>query len=152
MLRRLKELLAPAEAADETPDPERVRVATCVLLIEVAGADNEFSPVECERIITSLRARFGLSQDEAEELMDVAQQRRSESYDLWKFTNQINETCSPPEKIQIIEEVWRVIYADGTLEGHEDYLVHKLARLLNLNHPQLIDAKLRVLEETRANE
>jgi len=45
--------------------------------------------------------------------------------------------------MHIIEEVWRVIYADGTLEAHEDYLVHKLAKLLNLNHPQLIKMKMK---------
>ncbi|MCP4642028.1 MAG: hypothetical protein GY851_16415, partial [bacterium] len=50
---------------------------------------------------------------------------------------------------QIIEEVWRVIFADGRLDGHEDYLVHKLARLLNLNHPQLIAAKVKVMEESK---
>src|SRR5690606_16761152 len=49
----------------------------------------------------------------------------------------------------ILREVWRVIYADGTLDGHEDYLVHKLAKLLNLNHPMLIEAKMAVLREIR---
>ena len=153
MLERLFELFAVKEVSRETPDNgERLRLATCVILLEVAGADNEFSPVECERILTSLRDRFHLSQEEAEELVRVAQERREESSDLWKFTNQINQICSHEEKIQVIEEVWRLIYADNTLEGHEDYLVHKLARLLNLSHPQLIGAKLKVLKEIRGTD
>jgi uncharacterized tellurite resistance protein B-like protein len=41
--------------------------------------------------------------------------------------------------------VWRVIYADGKLDKHEDYLVKKIAHLLNLRHREMIDAKLRVL-------
>ena len=57
------------------------------------------------------------------------------------------KASSPAEKRQIIEEVWRVIYADGALDAHEDYLVHKLAKLLNLNHPQLIEAKMTVKGE-----
>ena len=39
--------------------------------------------------------------------------------------------------------IWRVAYADGTIEKHEDYLVHKLARLLRLTHKQLIETKLK---------
>lgn len=153
MLERLFELFAVKEISREQPDGgERLRLATCVILLEVAGADNEFSPAECERILTSLRGRFQLDQEEAEELVRVAQERREESSDLWKFTNQINQTCSREEKIQVIEEVWRLIYADNTLDGHEDYLVHKLARLLNLNHPQLIDAKMKVLAELRGSD
>ena len=31
------------------------------------------------------------------------------------------------------------------LDKHEDYLVHSLAKMLNLSHRELIDAKLRVL-------
>jgi uncharacterized tellurite resistance protein B-like protein len=36
------------------------------------------------------------------------------------------------------------VYADGKLDKHEDYLVHKLANLLRLTHKQLIEAKLKV--------
>src|SRR3989338_8890693 len=44
------------------------------------------------------------------------------------------------EKIKVIETVWKVVYADGKLDMHEDYLVHKLSKLLKLSHKQLIDA------------
>jgi uncharacterized tellurite resistance protein B-like protein len=150
MLERLFKLFAIEEDTAEKADPdEKLRMATCVILLEVAGADDEFSPEECEHIITVLRERFQITQDEAEELIRVTQERLDESSDLWKFTNQINQACSNAEKVHIIEEVWRLIFADSVLDGHEDYLVHKLARLMNLKHPILIDAKLKVLKEIR---
>jgi uncharacterized tellurite resistance protein B-like protein len=151
MLSRLFDIFSVKPRADEQKHHElRLRTATCVLLLEMAGSDNEFSPTECEHIIEALRKRFHLSQEEAEDLVQVAQGRRAESSDLWKFTNYINEACSTHEKLEVIEEVWRVVYADGRLDGHEDYLAHKLARLLNLDHPQLIRAKLKVLAEIRS--
>ena len=52
---------------------------------------------------------------------------------------------SEQKKTQIIEMVWEIIYIDGKLDQHEDYLVHKLARLLRLSHKQLIEAKLKIL-------
>ncbi len=150
MLERLLELFAPKIQLDSATTDDGLRIATCVILLEVAGADNEFSSVECARIVAALRARFSLSQDEAEHLIETAQQRRAESSGVWRFTNLVNQECTHDEKIAIIEEIWRVIYADGTLEAHEDYLAHLLARLLNLTHPQLIEAKLRILQEIRS--
>jgi uncharacterized tellurite resistance protein B-like protein len=41
--------------------------------------------------------------------------------------------------------VWEIAYTDGKLDKYEDYLVHKLAKLLHLTHKQLIEAKLRVI-------
>jgi len=44
-----------------------------------------------------------------------------------------------------MELVWKLVYADGILDKHEDYLAHKLAKLLRLSHRELIDAKLKAL-------
>lgn len=148
MLNKLFDLFGTKpDEPDAELDADQVRVATCALLLAVAGADNEFAPSECEQIVETLRCRFELSQEDAEELIKVSQERVDESVDVWRFTNRINAACTNAEKIQIIEEIWRVIYADGAVDGHEDYMVHKLARLLNLNHPQLIDAKLKIRDE-----
>ena len=149
MLGRIFDVFSGKKEAPEIPKQERLESATCVLLLEVAGADNEFSPEECDRIIKTLCTRFSLSQEQAEELIEAANTRRAQSFDIWKFTNEINETCTVDEKKEIIGEVWRVIYADGSLDAHEDFIAHKLGRLLNLTHPELIEAKVQVLEELR---
>jgi len=41
-------------------------------------------------------------------------------------------------------QTWRVIYADGRLNAYEDHFVHRLAKLLRLEHEDLIEAKLKV--------
>lgn len=122
-----------------------VRVATCALLLEMAYIDGEFSDSEKEKIIQTLREVHGLSEEAVAELLKAAKEELKGSIDLWRFTNLINQNYSPEEKIQIIEMVWRLAYADGTLDKHEDYLLHKMANLLRLTHKQLIDAKLKVL-------
>ena len=123
---------------------ERIQVATCALLLEVANSDDEFSDSERNNIIQILEKDFKLSDEYAKELMELSDKKREESIDLWHFTNLINEHYSIEEKIKIIEMVWKVIYADGKLDKHEDHLAHKLSNLLKLTHKQLIDAKLKV--------
>lgn len=138
---------APLEQEDDSE--ERLKIATCVLLLEVALADDEFAPEEREQLLNALRDRFSLEADDAEELLDAAHKSRENSIDLWQFTNRINQMCDGPEKIRIIEEVWRIICADKAMDGHEDHIAHRLAKLLNLTHRELIGAKLKVLAEFR---
>ncbi|GAB4372643.1 MAG: hypothetical protein Kow0042_16040 [Calditrichia bacterium] len=123
----------------------RVILATCALLLEMAQFDGEFSESEQARFLEIMESEYGLSGREAEEIQQAAQRELAQARDLWQFTHRINQQFTPIEKERVIELVWRMVYADGKLDKHEDYLVHKLARLLNLSHSQLIDAKLRVL-------
>jgi uncharacterized tellurite resistance protein B-like protein len=48
-----------------------------------------------------------------------------------------------------VEAAWKVIYADDKLHGYEDHFVHKLAKLLQLRHSDLIEAKLKAKYENR---
>jgi len=150
MLSSVLKLISPnTEEHSETLPHDALQVATCVLLLEVASADDEFHDDERDHIVETMQKRFDLAPEDAHELIEYAHHARQHSSDLWKFTNHINKNCTKDEKLQILSEVWRVIFIDGTLDGHEDYIIHKFARLLNLNHPQLIETKLAVLEEFR---
>jgi uncharacterized tellurite resistance protein B-like protein len=122
-----------------------VRIATCALLLEMANIDGEFSELEKESIIEVLKNNYQLSAEHAAALIEAAEDELEKSIDLWQFAKLINENYATEEKIKVIETIWQVIYTDGILDKHEDYLVHKLAKLLRLSHKQLIDAKLKVL-------
>jgi uncharacterized tellurite resistance protein B-like protein len=45
----------------------------------------------------------------------------------------------------VMENIWRVIYADGRLDKYEDHIVHKLATILRIPHSRMIEAKLKYL-------
>jgi len=145
----LKKVEVEKEPQEQT-EAERLQVATCIILLEVAKSDDEFSSIEKATVGAILKKKFDLSAEAAEELIKVASREREESVDLWEFTNLINENYSKEEKRRIVESAWRVIYADEKLDGYEDYFVHKLAKLLQLDHSDLIDAKLKVKYENKA--
>jgi len=128
---------------------QNTQVATCAVLLEMARIDNEFSEEEQESLISILKERYGLSNEDAEKLILASNEELEGSIDLWRFTNLINRHYAIEEKLEIIRTVWEIAYADGKLDKHEDYLLHKLAELLNLTHKQLIDAKLSVLEDNK---
>ncbi len=142
-----KRLLKPSDiesVSQEKEEFERIQTATCIILLEVAKSDDEFSSIEKTTLTAILQKKFELSADAAEELMEIASRKREESIDLWEFTNLINENYTKEEKRKIVEAVWQIIYADEKLDKYEDHFVHKLAKLLQLKHDDLIKAKLKV--------
>ncbi|KPJ65352.1 hypothetical protein AMJ44_10475, partial [candidate division WOR-1 bacterium DG_54_3] len=146
---KLKDMLfkkiEPGLEIQELDESVRIQIATCVLLLEVAKSDDEFSSIEKATISAILKKKFQMSHEAAEELMEIAKGKRAESIDLWEFTHLINQNFSIEEKTKVVEAAWRVIYADRKLDKYEDHLMHKLAKLLRLNHNEMIEAKMRVL-------
>jgi uncharacterized tellurite resistance protein B-like protein len=122
-----------------------IRIATCALLLEMGSIDGEFTQSERERIMAILKKDYHLSDEHADALVQASAEELNQSIDYWQFTNLINQNYSMDEKIRIIELVWKIAYTDGKLDKHEDYLVHKLAKLLRLTHKQLIEAKLKII-------
>jgi len=149
MINRLKKVFQkPADRSGgviSVAREEDLRIATCALLLEIATIDDEFSPDERESIVSLLKSEYGLPEEEVLELKQEARAELKRNIDLWQFTNLINENYSEAEKIRVVEVLWRIVYADGKLDKHEDFLIHKLAKLLRLRHQQLIEVKLKVL-------
>jgi uncharacterized tellurite resistance protein B-like protein len=139
--------LAP-DAAGPASSADRLALATCVLLLEAAHADSELTADEQAALEGVVRERFGLDAAQVASLLALADQERRQSTDLYQFTRLIAEHYDRSQKLAVLELLWRVVYSDGRLEAHEDALLHKFARLLDLRHGELIALKLKVKGET----
>ena len=125
-------------------DQHRLRVATCVLLLEVAYADDEFSAQERAKIDGMIGARFKLDDVETTELLALAEKERNAGGDLYQFARLVNESYPRARRLAIVELLWEVVYSDGVLEAHEDALMHKLGTLLGVRHEELMAVKVSV--------
>lgn len=125
-----------------------VHLAACAVFLEMAGIDNEFDERERTQILDVFRSEYGLSAGEIADLKQAAEIELLKAKGHWSFTHVINECFSNEEKSRLVELLWRLVYADGRMDEHENYFIHKLAKLLRLTHRDLIDAKLRVLHGT----
>jgi uncharacterized tellurite resistance protein B-like protein len=138
-----------ADTGSSSADRE-LQIATCALLLDSARADTEFTPEEERKIEQLMRGHFALSEEAFLEIKKLSEQKLKGSIDLWQFAKTIKEQYSYKEKEKIIEMLWEIIYTDDSLHAHEDYLVHKVAELLNLDHRHLIDAKMKILGQRKA--
>lgn len=130
----------------DTPQDQehRLRVAVAALLTEVVRMDEEIAEVERAQVLASIAEKFELDAKEAAELMALAEEEAQAATDFYQFTSQINLAFSPVQKVKLIEHMWRVAYADGTLHKYEEHFIRKLADLLHVPHQKFIATKLRV--------
>lgn len=131
---------------DEVPDGpvSSSRVAVATLLVEIARADFEVDPAERIAIRRMLGAAYGLDPESAGELLARAEHAVEDAVSLYEFTSRLNDELSPAQKVEIIEMLWRVAFADGRIDKYEEHLVRKAADLLHVPHRRFIRAKLKV--------
>ncbi|NLT51229.1 MAG: TerB family tellurite resistance protein [Ignavibacteria bacterium] len=127
----------------------KVQIATCALLIEVANSDNEFRPEERLKIIDIMKNTFGLEEKIIEELIELSHQEIKESVSLYEFTEIINSNFSEEEKFEIIKNIWRLVLVDNELDAHEDHIIKKIGGNLHIYNQEIIEAKLLVKEEIK---
>jgi uncharacterized tellurite resistance protein B-like protein len=127
-----------------------LRLATAAVLLDIAYADGTFTPAEDGNVAGFLAQRFSLSTEDAQELMEAAEEIRRKTVDHFALTHYIRKNSPLAERIEIVKTMWRLALSDGTLTDYEGYLVRKLADLLGLEHHVMIDAKSAVLRELGA--
>jgi len=137
-----------AEASVEEADaqPADLRLAACALLLELAYADDEFTDAERNHLEYAIRRQFGLDQEQAGQLVELAEEQRAKAVDLWSFTNLIADNYSLGQKMVLAEAMWGLVYSDGDLASREDYLMRKISGLLRLEPGYLAEARKRVEE------
>jgi uncharacterized tellurite resistance protein B-like protein len=120
-----------------------IELATAALLVEVGRLDAEIDAAERAAMLRAVRGKFGLSAQEAETLIGLAEAEARDATDYYQFTSLINRHFSQEQRQRVIELMWQVAYADAELSAHEQHVVRKIAGLLYVPHSAYIAAKLR---------
>lgn len=135
---------ADAAAAEaEAEERKRLHVAACALLLELAYADDEFSPAERSHVQAVVRRHLDVDEETAQNLLELAEQERKNAIDLYQFTSLIRENYDLGQKTLLAEIMWGVVLADGQIGQHESYLLRKIANLLDLKPGYLSAARKR---------
>lgn len=144
MFKTFRDLLTSITTAPspDAPDPRALELACAVLLVEVMRADPQTAPGEREAVLKALRQRFPLGDEALQDLVAMAEEASRTAGSFHQFTAELNERLPQPEKVQIVETLWQVAYADGHLDAHENHVISRIAGLLHVTHGEYIAAKL----------
>lgn len=144
MLQRLlKNLPDFLESAPRDVETER-RIACAVLLLECARADFEHCDVELAQVRQELAGHFQLSEREVDQLMQISVEKAEQSSSLHEYVRTLNQDLGPADKRDIMAQLWRIAFADGRLDPHEEHLLRRLSDLLHIPHSDFIATKLHV--------
>ena len=148
MINRIRSLFASMDVPD-APDPGRddidKRLAAAALLVEAAAIDGEFGDQERAAMNAVLTREFELTAEELETLVAEAAEVQSETNHLLRFTQAIKDAYPLEERIQVIEMLWEIIYADGILHDYEANLLGRVSGLLYVSDRDQGEARKRVL-------
>mgnify|MGYP001437413691 FL=1 len=145
MIKKIKDLISSFSDKEESINEEKISLldkACSALLIEVAFADKIFNESEIISLKDSLKETYNLQDDMINELIDDAEKTVEESTSLYEYTRVVNDEFSYTDKLELLSRLWKLAFADGSLDKYEDHLIRKISDLIHISHSDFISIKL----------
>ena len=150
MINRFKALFLDRGGAPESGgaghSQDELQVAAAVLMVEAAQLDDDFDAAERARILDLVIGRFGLSREEGGALIEVAEARVEHGSELQGLTRVVKKAFTQEERIELLEMLWEVVYADGEMHHLEASLMRRVSGLLHVPDRESGAARKRVRE------
>lgn len=132
-----------------TADSEHaLRLAMASLMIEVAESDYHDAPEERASVLNIVKNSFDLSDAESNEIIDLARKEHADAVDYFQFTSLINQHYSAKQRIELIEKLWLIAFADNELDKHEEHVIRRIADLIHVPHSDFMKTKLKVMSNS----
>ncbi|NVK35588.1 MAG: TerB family tellurite resistance protein [Rhodobacteraceae bacterium] len=109
------------------------RLAAAALLFHLIDVDGVVDSSESAKLRQILRVRYDLSEKDTDELIEAAKLRDREAVDLYGFTSVLKRTTEPSERLEIVEMMWEIVFADGEVHEFEDNTIWRVAELLGVS-------------------
>jgi len=124
------------------------RVAAVALLFHVMDADGVRERAEVEQLRPLVAGMFGIEGAELDRMLAAGERADDEAIDLYAFTSVLNRHLDHKAKLELIEIMWEMVFADGELHELEDNVVWRVAELLHIERDDRVALRLRV-QDTR---
>ena len=145
MLEKIKSLFfkTSEEKTAEVQVAQTIDKTCASLIIEVALADKVFDESEINLLKNMLLETYSLKLDDANELIANAEKTVNESTSLYGYTREVNDNFDYQSKLGLLDQLWRMAFADGNIDKYEEHVVRKISDLIHISHNDFIQSKLR---------
>ena len=113
-------------------------------MIEVAISDNRFDQSEKDQLTSLIIDKWNLNSTELSDLLTSAEKQHDYSTSLFEHTKVIKKFFSNEEKIQLMECLWEIAFADGRVDHYEEHTIRKVADLIYVEQREFIRTKIKV--------
>ena len=116
----------------ENESPNNKNILIIALLIHAAKIDENYTENEKKIIKKVIMDLNEISQDEATEILKLAEKKEEESNQIVEFTREIKK-YSMEFRLKIIEIIWKIVYSDGASDDYESNLIRRICGLLYIS-------------------
>lgn len=147
MLKTLKSLLDDG-VSRSLPGHERrhLQVAVASLLHEASRVDLREDGAEHAAAQAGLSDLFGLSPEAAAAMLAEGREKARQMTSYFGPVAVVKRDMGQPERVRLIEHLWRIAWADGPLDPYEDHYVRKIGHLLYVTNTDIVLARNRARE------
>jgi uncharacterized tellurite resistance protein B-like protein len=126
-------------------------MAIAALLVEAACSDGYFDDEERKSIKAILGSYYKLSDENIESLILEAEDVVQDSAQIYGFTKLVKDTYENDQRIELIEMLWEVVFADGKADAFEQNLIQRVAGLIFVSDKDRGLARKRVIDRLGIN-
>ena len=145
MLKKIKSLFTKTseEVSEKEQVSQKIDKTCAALIIEVALADKVFDKSEVDLLKEMLLKSYSLEAKDVQDLIENAEKAVQESTSLYEYTRKVNDNFDYESKLNLVDQLWRIAFADGHLDKYEEHVVRKIADLIHISHNDFIQSKLK---------
>ena len=149
MLEALRSFLDDLTAGNraETAAPDEAQVAAVALLVHIAGVDGTVDAAEATRLERLVQQRYALDASAARALIAQATANEREAVDLFGFTHILKRQLDEAGRQAIVEALWEMAYADGSVHEFEENIIWRVAELLGVSARERVELRQRAERE-----
>jgi len=136
--------LSPEAGENDEQKLKAYELAGAALMVELMQTDHQLDERESQEFIKVLKETFQLDSKEVDEIVALAHEQADHATSLYEFTRLINDNYTYQDKVRLIENLWRLAFADDKLDKYEEGMIRRVADLIHVSHGDFIQAKLRI--------
>ncbi|MES2906352.1 MAG: TerB family tellurite resistance protein [Pseudomonadota bacterium] len=132
MFKKIKSIFKDVHNTSTAFAADDHRTAIAALLVHVMAIDGLVSKSERTKLKSLLQNSFALSDEETTQLIAEAERQDNESVDLYNFTSLIKRSLDDAGRLRLIEMLWEMTLADGSIDEFENSIVKRIADLIGV--------------------
>ena len=147
-LKKIFKRETPRKIEETAFTPSQLQLAISMILVRTAKIDDEFHILERNKIHELVLDYFKISNEEASELLLLAENEEKIAIDLYSYTNIIKKEIPLEERKNILKMMWQIIITDQNFDPYENNLVWRVAELIGINTRERVKIKKDFLKNT----
>ena len=118
-----------------------IELTGSILAYEIARADGDVAESELKILLTEVEKIASNVGKSAEKILLIIKEFSNKSVSFHEFIEDINKEYTKDQKILLIDFLWRVAYADSSLEVQEERLIRRIANLIHIKDIEVLKLK-----------